>query len=154
MKSQASWTIVARSACCGVQDSSRLRLVRRRDELRGVAGPAGRHRHRDRVAGDLADDLDDLAVGEAGAVAEVEDPVSPGVHRVEGQQVGGGQVADVDVVADAGAVGGVVVVAEELELLAAAEGDLQGDRDEVGLRVVPLADHRPSGRRSAPATLK
>lgn len=58
----------------------------------------------------------------------------------ERQQVGAGQVLDVDVVADAGAVDGGVVVAEELEFLPAAGGDVEGDGDEVGLRVVPFAD--------------
>src|SRR3546814_11475557 len=44
----------------------------------------------------------------------------------------GSQVGDVDVVAHAGPVGGVVVVAEDGDGLAPAGDDLAGDLDEVG----------------------
>ena len=77
-----------------------------------------------------------------------------GGGRVQRQQVGAGQVLDVDVVAHAGAVDGGVVVAEQLQLVPLAGGDLQGDRDEVGLRVVPLADRVAVARCTRPATLK
>ena len=64
---------------------------------------------------------------------------SPGGGGVEGEQVGLGEVGDVDVVADAGAVGGRVVVAEDGDRLAAALGDLEDERDQVRLGVVALA---------------
>ena len=54
----------------------------------------------------------------------------------------GGEVGDVDVVADAGAVRGRVVVTEQLQLLPLPGGDRKRDRDQVALRVVPLADQR------------
>ena len=50
------------------------------------------------------------------------------------------QVRDVDVVPDAGAVSGRVVRSEEAELAAQACCGLQGHGDEVGLRVVALAE--------------
>ena len=54
--------------------------------------------------------------------------------------MGLGQVGDVDIVPDAGAVLGGVVVAEDGHRLPLAQGHLEDDGDEVGLRVVGLAD--------------
>ena len=79
--------------------------VARGDQLGGVAGPPRTDDDRHRVPGHLADRVDDLLHGEAGAVAEVVDPVLAGRGGGEGEQVGVGQVLDVHVVADAGAVG-------------------------------------------------
>ena len=59
--------------------------------------------------------------------------------------MGGGQVVDVDVIADAGAVGRGVVGAEDVDRLALAESDLQDQRDEMRFGVVVLAD-RAVGR--------
>ena len=64
----------------------------------------------DGVAGDAAGGFDDFSDGEAGAVAEVEEGAGLGCECVEGEDVGAGEVGDVDVVADAGAIGGGVVV--------------------------------------------
>ncbi len=44
-----------------------------------------------------------------------------------------------DVVADAGAVGGGVVVAEDEDFFAAAEGDIEDEGDDVGLGLVSFA---------------
>ena len=61
------------------------------------------------------------------------------------------EVLDVDVVADRGAVGRLVVVAEDGDRLSrAAGGDREHQRDEVRLGVVRLA----AARRVAPAALK
>ncbi|GAA3231226.1 hypothetical protein GCM10020256_45570 [Streptomyces thermocoprophilus] len=79
------------------------------------------------MTGDLPDGLDDLADGEAVAVAEVADQVLARGRGAEGEEVGLGEVGDVDVVADAGAVGGGVVVAEDGDGLAAALGDLEDE---------------------------
>ena len=49
---------------------------------------------------------DDLLDGEAAAVAEVLDHLVAGGEGVEGEDVGVGEVGDVNVVANAGAVGG------------------------------------------------
>ena len=71
-------------------------------------------------------------------------------EALEGGDVGGGEVADVDVVADAGAVGGVVVVAEDAQLGAFADGHL-GDvghqvvGDAVGVLPYPAAGVRADG---------
>ena len=46
--------------------------------------------------------------------------------------MGGGEIGDVDVVADAGAVGGVVVFPEYLNMVPLAGDDLAGDLDQVG----------------------
>ena len=144
-----------RSRCCANCQASR-------DDFRevGAAGPpaeavdgglGGGHQHGrvaaaarggdlgDGVPGDLADGLDDLAHGEAVAVAEVADQVLARGGGVEGEEVGLGEVGDVDVVADAGAVGGGVVLAEDGDRLALALGDLEDERDEVRLGVVALA---------------
>ena len=49
-----------------------------------------------------------------------------------------------DVVADGGAVGGGVVLTEDFDGFAAAEGDVEDERDEVGFRLVGLAATRNS----------
>ncbi len=70
----------------------------------------------------------------------------PGLGQpVEDRDVGPAQVVHVHVVAQAGAVGRGVVGAEELRGRAPAVRRLDGQRDEVGLRVVVLAD-RPVRR--------
>ena len=105
----------------------RADAVARGDQLRRVAGPALADHDRHRVAGDLADGVHDLLHREAGAVAQVVDPVLARRRGRQGQQVGVGEVGDVDVVADAGAVGRRVVLAEDRHRL-------------------PLARRRPAGR--------
>ena len=50
-----------------------------------------------------------------------------------------GQVGDVDVVADAGAVGGGVVVAVDPDRLAPAQGHVENQRNQVRLGLVRLA---------------
>ena len=89
-------------------------------------------------AGDLAAHLDHLADREAGPVAQVVDAVLAGTGGPQRAQVRVGQVGDVDVVPDAGPVRGRVVVAEDLHRPALGRAG-QHVRDEMGLRVVPLA---------------
>src|SRR5580692_11436 len=114
-------------------------LVARGDRGGRVAGAARRQLDRDGVAGNLAGRLDDLPDAVAVAVAQVVDLVPARLDRLEGEEVRGGQVGDVNVVADAGAVRGRVVVAVHHELVALAAGDLEHDRDQVRLRSMPLA---------------
>jgi hypothetical protein len=123
------------------------RLVGGGDRGRGVAGPPGRHLDRDREAGYLAGRVDDLLVAVAVAVAEVVDLVPAWPDRRQGEQVGGGQVGDVNVVADAGAVRGRVVVAVQQQLVALPVSDLEDEGDQVAFRAVPLAQpaHRARG---------
>ena len=52
-------------------------------------------------------------------------------HTLDSDDVGLSQVDDVDVVADARAVGGVVVITEDAELLTDASGGLRQIGDEV-----------------------
>ena len=54
------------------------------------------------------------------------------------------QVGDMDVVAYAGAVDRVVIVAVQRKIVTLACGDLEHDRDEVCLRLMPFAA-RPGG---------
>src|SRR5690606_9433882 len=76
----------------------------RGDEGRRVAAAARGVLRRNRVAGDLAAGVDDLADRVAVAGAEVEDAVRARLVRAQGQQVSVGEVLDVDVVAHRGAV--------------------------------------------------
>ena len=51
---------------------------------------------------------------------------------LQGEDVGIGEVLDVDVVSDAGAIRGGIVLAEDLDAGAEAEGDVKQERNEVG----------------------
>ena len=121
-----------------------------------LAGPPAEHRlgvrrvgvRRRRVAGPPGDDLvghrragddlgrrpDDVEDRRADAGAEVDGQRVLAVRqaageRVDGLDVGVGEVLDVDVVADAGAVGRRVVVAEHLDRRTGAEHGLHDERD-------------------------
>ena len=76
----------------------------------------------------------------AGAVAEVVDErfgLGGLVEQAaEAEHMGFGQIAHMDVIADAGAIGGGVVVAEDLQVGAAARHHIKHERDQVGFRVV------------------
>jgi hypothetical protein len=61
-------------------------------------------------------------------------------EAAKGQNVRGGQVVHVDVVADAGAVGRRVVGPEDGQLRVFALGGLERPRDQVGRVAVGLAD--------------
>ena len=97
-----------------------------------VAGAPGRDLVGDVPADGGAERPDHLE--HAGAPPGAEVPHVAPAHLgepVERGQVAPGEVDDVDVVADAGAVGGVVVVAEDLQLLPAADGHLGDERHQV-----------------------
>ncbi len=102
---------------------------------------------RDGMAGDAAGGFDDFEHAEAFSVAQVVDQRRKVSGRIrglihqgfQGQQVGIGEVGDVDVVADAGAVGSGVVVAEDFDEVAAAQGDVEDQGNEVGLGFVGFA---------------
>ena len=57
----------------------------------------------------------------------------PGLRAVEREQMRGGQVLDVDVVADRGAVGRVVVGPVDVDVLGLAAGGAQDVRDQMRL---------------------
>ena len=85
------------------------------------------------LATSLGEGGDNLEYRGAGAGAQVKDlNAGLAVHPVKGSNVTRGQIAHVDVVAHAGAVGGGVVVAKDLNGLELAHGDL-GD---IGHQVV------------------
>ena len=67
------------------------------------------------------------------------------------RHVGRGQIVDVDVIANAGAVGGGIVVAENLDTLALSQRHLQHQRNQMRFRVVVFAN-RAVG--AAPEALK
>ncbi len=97
-----------------------------------VAGAAGLDSVGNVDAGCGHEGVHQLEHGGALAGAQVVDAHAGLLDGLEGRDVAAGQVDDVDVVADAGAVGGVVVVVEDAQLLKLADGDL-GD---VGHQVV------------------
>ena len=103
------------------------------DHSRHVAGPARSLDHGEIDAGDAADRIDHLADREAVAIAAIGDEARPAGPQI-GERVGMGigEVADMDVVAHAGAIGRVVISAEDLDLRALAERGLAGDLDEMG----------------------
>ncbi len=119
------------------------------NERCGVARAAAREDGRDFVANDLLGGLEDLKDREADAVAKVEDVALAVVDQVaDGEDVGLREIADVDVVAHAGAVPRGVIGAGNRNARAGAVGGLQNDRNEVALRAVVLAD-RAAGHRAA-----
>ncbi len=77
--------------------------------------------------------LEDLAHGIAVTVAAVQREVpGAGIQVPKGLDVGLGEVRNMDVIADAGAVGGLVILAENLHMVAPADGGLAGDLYEMG----------------------
>src|SRR5690606_22137780 len=95
-----------------------LDTLRGGDETGGVARSPRGERHPDLPSGDAEAGVDDFVYGEAAAVAEIEGlvPLAPS-ERVEGQKMRLREVGHVDVVPDAGPVGGVVVVSEDGDAL-------------------------------------
>src|SRR5208282_4292107 len=82
----------------------------------GVAGAAWEQFTGDFAAGDFFGGVEDFEDGETTAVANVEGFAGDFFQGFEGADVGIGDVQDMDVVADAGAIGCGVVVAEDFEL--------------------------------------
>jgi len=109
------------------------------DEDGGIAGAAGREFASDFVAGDFFGSVEDFEDGKAAAVADVEGFAGDFFDRFEGAEVGIGDVQDVDVIADAGAVGGGIVRAEDFDLRNNAEGGVENFGDEVGFDAMGLA---------------
>src|SRR5262245_27543320 len=109
------------------------------DQDRRVGGAARRFDGRDLTAGDAAGGRDDLAHGIAAAVAQVVDPAAA-VDRAEREDMRVGEVDDVNVVADASAVGGWIVGAVDLDPWPPPEAGLEDEWDQVALGVVVLAE--------------
>src|SRR5690242_11542514 len=90
--------------------------VVRRHEYRRVAGPAWRLHHGDEAPRHVADAGEHLAYRIARSAPEIDDVVPTRLGRGQGPQMRLAEVDDVDVVAHAGAVGGVVVRTEQAQL--------------------------------------
>src|SRR3954471_1550177 len=111
-----------------------------RVEHRRIAGPPWSDGPLYRAPGHALDRLDGLAdrVGRAGA--QIIGRGAPRLRkRVERLHMRIGKVGDVDVISEAGAVRGGIVVAEHLQF-AATGGGLDGARDEVNLGRVIFTD--------------
>src|SRR4029077_3446260 len=114
------------------------------DEDGWVAGASWTDPVRDLVTDRSFGRRNDLADRKTTTVAKVADqrffraPIAWG-GRLDRPQVRVGQIGDVDVVPDARAVGGRIVVAEDRQLGPAA-GGAQDGRDQVRLRIVILAE--------------
>ena len=95
--------------------------------------------HLDPVPGDATGRVDDLLNRETQAVAQVV-RLAPGPLQqpLQRQPVGPAQIADVHVVADAGAVGGAVVLSEHRDVGPFSCSRLQHQRNQVGFWFVPL----------------
>ena len=109
-------------------------------ELRGVARAAGRGHGRDFPAGYPSGGFDHLFDRITASVAEVYEFRAVAVAQVtERQQVRLGKVRDVYIIADGGAVGGRVIVAEDrnMRYFSKCRGQHQGN--EMGFGVVVLA---------------
>jgi len=119
------------------------------DEFRWIARAPIRFLHRDRSTDCSRDGRHHFAVGVPLARTEIADANGSAFEqRFDCADVGVREVADVDVVADAGSVRRGVIGAEELEPLAQPAGGFQRRGDQVDLRFVMP----PSG--SAPLALK
>jgi len=102
-----------------------------------VAGAAGFLNGRDGFGGDATAGVDDFANAVPFAVPEIEEPRDPGFKRAD---VGVGEVDDMDIIADAGAVGSRVVGAEDQDVFGLPEGDAEDVGNEVGFDAVMFAE--------------
>lgn len=95
-------------------------LFRTGNEDGGISRAARHRLDRDGVAGYAPGRFDDLTDRKAGAVTEVVDELLAGGKRLKSKQMGMSEVLDVDIVADAGAIGGRIVFAIDFDVVAAA----------------------------------
>ncbi len=105
-----------------------------------VACPARAHPDGDGVAGDLASHFDDLHHAVACAVAQVVDAAVAIGQRFQRQDVRVCQVQHMNVIADAGSIGRIVIIAIYRNGVALAQCHLQHQRDEVRFRGMIFPD--------------
>ena len=117
--------------------------------LGNITGAAGGKLIRDRAAGGSSKSGDNFQNADSFAGTEVvDDQAGIGGQFVDGFDMADGQVDDMDIVTDAGTVGGGVVVTKNLEMLKFADGHLGNIREEiVGNTLRVFADQ--SGRMGA-----
>src|ERR1700685_193930 len=112
-----------------------------RDQGWRVAGTARNFFVWNFFTGDLFDGGDDLLDGVSAAGADVDGKtIFAGGEMVESFDVRGGKIVDVDVVADAGAVGRGIGGAEDVLLWALARCGAEGERDQMCFGIVEFAD--------------
>jgi len=109
------------------------------DQDRGIAGAARGKFAGDLVTSDFFGGVDNFDDREAAAVANVESFAGDGLDGFEGAKVGIGDVEDVDVVADASAIGSGIVGAENFKLRDEAEGGVENFGNEVGFDAMGFA---------------
>src|SRR6266550_1168508 len=90
------------------------------------------------MAGDPTATFDYLTDGVSGAGAQVVYVVCTWPYGVQCQQVRSAEVDDVQIVADAGPVAGLVITSEDWHRFSDAERNLENVGNEVSLRTVPL----------------
>lgn len=103
------------------------------DQRSRVARTPRAHDPSDLAAGDALDRVEDVQHRKAGAIAAVHGVAGLGIvhQQVQRVNVRVGQVADMDVVAHAGAVVGVIIRAIDLDQLAPPKRRLDADLDEM-----------------------
>ena len=105
-----------------------------------AAGAARPDLGRYRAAGDARHLGQDRAHRQAGAGAEIARHAgAAGLQITQRRDVGGGEIGDMDIVADTGAIRGRVIGAENLQGRMGAEHGADRERDQMGLGIVILA---------------
>lgn len=116
-----------------------VKLVLAGDQDGGIAGAARREFARNFAAGDFFGGVEDFENGKAAAVADVEGLAGDGFDGIESTDVGIGDVENVDVIADASAIGRGVIGTEDFEMRNGAEGGVENFWNEVGLDAMGFA---------------
>jgi hypothetical protein len=116
------------------------------DQDGGIAGAAGRDFAGNFAAGDFLGGVDNFEDGETAAVAYVEGFAGNSFDGFEGAEVGVGDVEDVNVIADAGAVGSEVVRAENFDVRNNALSRVENFGNEMGFDAMVLAAFCGSAR--------
>ena len=101
------------------------------DESRGVAGTSSENLLGNFAAGEAAHGVQDLADGVTGAGADVKGCGFQGVDILQSAKVGSRNIQDVNVVADACAVGGRIVIAKDFDVRRSTLHGLQDPRDQM-----------------------
>jgi len=116
-----------------------LKFVLAGDEDGGITGPARQDLARNLAAGDFFGGVQNFQDGEAAAISDIEGFAGDGLDRFEGADVGICYIEDVDVIADAGAIGSRIIRAENFDVRNDAHGGLENARDEMGFDAMVLA---------------
>jgi hypothetical protein len=109
------------------------------DQDGGIAGAAWGHFARNFATGDFFGRVEYFEDGKAAAVADVKGLAGNFFDGFERAEVGIGDVEDVDVVADAGAVGRGIVGTENFEVWDKTKGGVENFGNEVGFNAMSFA---------------